>query len=294
MSMLPRRRDKWDKVAILFILPYIVYFSVFNLYPLFMAFWVSLNRWNLLEGTYTWIGSSQYQKLFHDPVFFQSLKNNFVYIGIQVPISILGGILLGKLLNQKIKARGIFRTIYFLPAITSVVILGIIWSWMYQTGGGIFNFFLSKLGIAPVPWLTSPQWSMPSIAIMKIWTDIAFYGVLFLAAMQSLPSDVIEAARVDGVNGWNMFWRIEIPLLSPTIAFSIVMGTIWGLNLFTEPLLMTGGGPVNSSQTITLYLYREGFTWGRYSYACVIGVVSALIVFVIAFVQRKLTERLYF
>jgi multiple sugar transport system permease protein len=216
-----------------------------------------------------------------------------VYIGIQVPISIFGGILLGRLLNQKIRARAVFRGIYFLPVITSVVVLGIIWSWMYGTTQGVINYLLSRVGIAPVPWLTSPKWSMPSVAIMKIWTDIPFYGVLFLAAIQSLPAEVLEAAKIDGATGWDLFWRIEIPLLSPTIAFSIVMGTIWGLQLFTEPFLMTGGGPMNSSQTVTLYLYREGFTWGRYTYACAIGVVSALIVFVVSYIQRRLTERFY-
>lgn len=288
-----RRKRKWDKIALLFILPFLVYFAVFNLYPLFMAFWVSLNEWNMLEGTYTWVGFTRYLRLFRDPIFYQSLKNNFVYIGIQVPISIFGGILLGRLLNQKIRARAVFRGIYFLPVITSVVVLGIIWSWMYGTTRGVINYLLSRIGIAPVPWLTSPKWSMPSVAIMKIWTDIPFYGVLFLAAIQSLPAEVLEAAKIDGATGWDLFWRIEIPLLSPTIAFSIVMGTIWGLQLFTEPFLMTGGGPMNSSQTVTLYLYREGFTWGRYTYACAIGVVSALIVFVVSYIQRRLTERFY-
>ena len=132
---------------------------------------------------------------------------------------------------------------------------------------------------------------MPSIGIMKVWTDVGFYGVIFLAALQGIPADLEDAARVDGANSWQLFWRVRLPVINPTIVFSIIMATIWGMNIFSEPFLMTEGGPLDSSQTITLYLYEQGFIWSRLGYACAMGVVSAIIILVITLIQRRVTER---
>lgn len=285
------RRQKWDKVAIIFILPWFIFFCSFTFYPVFMALLVSTNEWNLFEGTFRWIGFSQYLKLFHDAKFYQCLWNNFVYLGIQVPLSIFGGILIAVLLNQKVKGRIFFRGIFFLPIITGIVVLVIIWSWMFSTGGGVINYFLGKVHLPPVPWLIDPRWSMPSIALMKVWTDVAFYGVLFLGALQGIPQSLFEVAKIDGASQWHIFWRITLPLLNPAIVFAVIMGTIWGMQIFTEPLLMTEGGPLGSSTPLTLFLYRQGFTWGRYSYACAIGIVTSLLILLFSMIERKFIER---
>lgn len=298
MSVLARLRGlrrykgaKWDYVALLMIAPYVFYLCVFTIYPFFMALAGSLSDWDILSGEMTFRGFIYYKELFQDHLFFKSLKNNLVYLAVQVPPSILLGLLVATLLNRSIKLRAFFRGVFFVPVITPVVVLSIVWKWMYQMRGGVFNYMLDLVGIPPVAWLSSEAWSMPSIALMKVWTDVGFYGVIFLAALQGVPADLEDAARVDGANGWQLFWRVRLPVINPTIVFSIVMSTIWAFQVFSEPFLMTDGGPLDSSQTVTLYLYEEGFIWSRLGYACAMGVVTAIIILTVTLVQRRLTER---
>jgi multiple sugar transport system permease protein len=132
---------------------------------------------------------------------------------------------------------------------------------------------------------------MPSIALMKIWTDVGFYAVIFLAALQGLPREILDAALVDGANAWQNLWYVKLPLLNPVVVFAVLMGTLWGLNIFTEPLLMTDGGPLGSSLTTLLYLYQVGFIWSRIGFANAMGVTSTLIILALTFVERKLLER---
>lgn len=272
------------------IAPYLILLLVFTAYPIFMAVYSSLSDWDILTGEMTFRGFHYYERLMRDPVFFTSLKNTLVYLMIQVPASIAIGVFLAVLLNQRIRFRGVFRTIFFLPVVTPVVVLSIVWLWIYQERG-LLNYALSTVGIGSVSWVTSPAWSMPSIAIMKIWTDIGFYSVLFLAGLQAIPSEFMDAARVDGANAWQIFWKIKLPLLNPTIVFAIMMGTIWGMQIFAEPFLLTGGGPIDSSQTLIVYLYEEGFVYNRLGYASAIGVVTAMLILVITLIQRRVVER---
>lgn len=287
-----RRKSRWDKIAILFVAPWLIQLAVFTLYPLYIALYGSVAKWDILTDTMTYVGFENYVKLLSDPDFFAAIRNSFVYIIIQVPLSIIGGFLVALLLNSSmIRGRALFRGIYFLPVIVPVVVMSIVWQWMYATQSGVINYLLSFLGIGPVPWLTSELYSMPSIALMKIWNDVGFYAVLFLAGLQGLSKDVLDAAKVDGANEWQMTWRVKLPLLNPVVVFSVVMGTLWGLNIFTEPLLMTAGGPRWSSLTTLLYLYYEGFVWSRLGYANAIGVASTVLILVLTFVQRRLLER---
>ncbi len=285
-----RRRPKWDRAAVIMIAPYLIFLVVFTAYPIFMAVYGSLSDWNILTGEMNFRGFQYYEMLMRDADFFASLKNTFVYLIIQVPASIIIGIFVAVLLNQRIRFRGIFRTIFFLPVVTPVVVLVIVWQWMYQERG-VFNYLLSVAEIPSVSWLTSPAWSMPSIAIMKIWTDIGFYSVLFLAGLQAIPSEFTDAARVDGADAWQIFWKVKLPLLNPTIVFAIMMGTIWGMQIFLEPFLLTEGGPLDSSQTLILYLYKEGFVYNRLGYASAIGVTTAVLILAITLIQRRVVER---
>ena len=286
-----RKRARWDYVALLMIAPYLAYLAVFTVYPAFMALYGSLSDWNILTGEMTFRGLIYYKELFQDDIFFKSLKNSFVHLIVQIPPSIILGLLAAILLNQQIKLRAFFRAIFFVPVITPVVVLSIVWQWMYQTRGGVFNYLLDQVGLPGIAWLSSEAWSMPSIGIMKVWTDVGFYGVLFLAALQGIPADLEDAARVDGANAWQLFWKVKLPMINPTIVFSIVMGTIWGMNIFSEPFLMTEGGPLDSSQTVTLYLYEQGFIWSRLGYASAMGVVTAIIILAITLFQRRVVER---
>jgi multiple sugar transport system permease protein len=286
------RRGRWDKIAILFVAPWLLQLAVFTLYPLYIALYGSVAEWDILTDTMTYIGFENYAKLLREPDFYAAIRNSFVYILIQVPISITGGFLVALLLNSAtLRGRALFRGIYFLPVIIPVVVMSIVWQWMYATQTGVLNYLLSFVGLGPVPWLTSETWSMPSIAIMKIWNDVGFYAVLFLAGLQGLSKDVLDAAKVDGANEWQTTWQVKLPLLNPVVVFSVVMGTLWGLNIFTEPLIMTAGGPRGSSLTTLLYLYYEGFVWSRLGYANAVGVASTVLILVLTFVQRRLLER---
>ncbi|MCE7982822.1 MAG: sugar ABC transporter permease [Caldilinea sp. CFX5] len=287
-----RRWGKWDKIAVLLVAPWLLQLAVFTLYPLYIALYGSVAEWDILKDTMTYIGFDNYINLWSDADFFKALRNSFVYILIQVPASIAGGFFVALLLNSsKVRGRAFFRGIYILPVIVPVVVMAIVWQWMYATNSGIINYLLSFLGIPQVPWLTSERFSMPSIALMKVWNDVGLYAMFFLAGLQGLSKDVLDAAEVDGVSRWQMIRHIKLPLLNPVVVFSVVMGTLWGLNIFTEPLLMTEGGPRGSSLTTLLHLYREGFIWSRLGYANAIGVTSTIIILVLTFVQRRLLER---
>ncbi|HEX9597608.1 MAG TPA: sugar ABC transporter permease [Anaerolineales bacterium] len=290
-----KARGKWDKIAIVFLAPWLLHLCIFTLYPLYIALYGSVSDWNILTGEMKYAGFVYYAKLFGDPNFFLAIRNSFVYLFCQVPAAILGGLFVALMLNQAwLKGRMFFRGIYFLPVIVPMVVMSIVWQWMYSTNSGVFNYFLSFLGIGKVSWLTSELLSMPSIALMKIWNDIGFYAVLFLAGLQGIPSEIVDAGRVDGANDWQMLWRIKLPMLNPVVVFSVVMGTLWGLNIFTEPYLMTEGGPLGSSLTTLLYLYQQGFIWSKLGYANAIGVVSTLMILVLTQLERRLLERAIF
>lgn len=286
------RRRKWDKIAVLFILPWFIHLILFTGYPLYIALYGSVADWDILTDTMTYVGFDHYRALLDEPEFFMAIRNSFVYLIVQVPASIVGGFIVALMLNTaRLKGRMFFRGIYFLPVIVPMVVMSIVWQWMYATESGVINYLLSFFGIGKIPWLTSERLSMPSIGIMKIWNDVGFYAVLFLAGLQGISSEVLDAAKVDGVNEWQMALRIKLPLLNPIVVFAIVMGTLWGLNIFTEPMLMTEGGPRGSSLTTLLYLYHEAFIWSRIGYANAVGVVSTIMILILTTVERRLLER---
>lgn len=286
-----RHRRKWDRIALLFISPYIVSTALFLVYPLFMAVAGSVSTWDILRSKMSWVGFGNYVKLFGDPAFLMAIRNTFIYFAVQIPFAIIGGILAASLLNQKIVLRSFFRALYFLPVITGAVVISIVWSWIYSDTNGVLNYVLSLFGVRRISWLFNTHLSMLSISFMKIWTDIGFYAVIFLAAMQSIPREYVESAVVDGAPAFKIFRHIKLPLLNPTIVFAIIMASIWGMQLFTEPYVMTGGGPIGSSTTLTLFLYRQGFIYSKMGYASAVGVVTAAMILIVSLLQRKFFER---
>ena len=287
-----KKRERWDKVALLFIAPYVVFCAIFLIYPTFMAIAGSFAKWNLITNAFEdFIGLSNYIKLMNDPEFWLSVRNSFIYFFVQIPTSIIGGMLVASMLNRKFFCRDLFRGLYFLPMVTGSVVVGIIFKWLLQGTGGVINYMISFFGIAPIGYLAERSLSMLSISLVKAWMDIGYYTVVFLAAYQSIPGELTEAAVIDGANARQVYFRIKIPLLNPTIIFCIMMATIWAFQLFTEPYVMTEGGPLGSSMPMTLFLYRQGFIKHNLSYASTIGVVVGLFILIISFVERKLFER---
>jgi multiple sugar transport system permease protein len=175
--------------------------------------------------------------------------------------------------------------------VVPIVVLAIIWRWMLSRDTGVVNYGLSFVDVGPVPWLTSDTWAMPSIALMKVWTDVGFYAVIFLAALQGMPSELVDAAKVDGANDWQAFWHVKLPMLNPVLVFCVVMGTLWAMQVFAEPLLMTEGGPAGSSTSTLLYLYRQGFDFSRLGFASAGGIVIAVLILLLVTVERKVLTR---
>jgi multiple sugar transport system permease protein len=286
-----RRYGRWDRVALLFILPWIVHLTLFTFYPLVLAFFGSVSDWNILTDEMPFVGSQYYAELMRDPFFYQTLRNTAVYLICQLPLSILLGLFVATLLNQRLPGWQLFRGIYFLPVVVPVVVLAIVWRWMLSTNTGVINYALSQVGIEPVPWLTSQLWAMPSISLMKIWTDVGFYAVIFLAALQGMPTELVDAARVDGANDWQVFWHVKVPMLNPVLVFAVVMGTLWAMQVFAEPLLMTEGGPAGASTSTLLYLYRQGFDFSRLGFASAGGIAIAALILVLVGIERKVLTR---
>ena len=286
-----RRFARWDRMAVLFLLPWFVHLALFTLYPLALALIGSVSDWDILSDERTFVGLRYFSELLEDPFFFQTLRNTGVYLIIQVPLSIVIGLFVATLLNQRLPGWQFFRGLYFLPVVVPMVVLAIVWRWMLGTNTGIANYALGLADIPAVPWLTSQLWAMPAIALMKVWADIGFYAVIFLAALQGIPGELLDAARVDGATDRQTFWHITVPMLNPVLVFTIVMGTLWAMQVFAEPLLMTEGGPAGASTSTLLYLYRQGFDFSRLGFASAGGIVIAALILLLVAVERKLLTR---
>ena len=195
---------------------------------------------------------------------------------------------LAQLLNQKIRGRAFFRASYFLPVVISGVVVTMLWQQLYANETGLINALLTRLGLPKIGWLTDPRFAMPAIALMATWKNVGLYVVLFLVGLQAIPRELYEAAELDGASGWQQFRRITVPLLNPTIMLVLVLSTIGGFSLFIEPYVMTGGGPVNSTLSGILYLYKQAFFFGKMGYAATVGFFWALIVFAVVLLQRRL------
>ena len=286
-----RRYARWDRMALLFFLPWIVHLALFTIYPLFLALYGSVSDWDILTDERQFVGLQYFSEVLRDPFFFQTLRNTAVYLIIQVPLSIALGLFAGTLLNQRLPGWQFFRGVYFLPVVVPMVVLAIVWRWMLGTNTGVANYALGQFGVAPVPWLSSQFWAMPAIALMKVWADVGFYAVIFLAALQGMPAELVDAARVDGATDRQVFWQITVPMLNPVLVFCIVMGTLWAMQVFAEPLLMTEGGPAGASTTTLLYLYRQGFDFSRLGFASAGGIVIAALILLLVAVERKVLTR---
>jgi multiple sugar transport system permease protein len=277
--------------AYLLISPYLLFLAVFLIYPVFFSIWLTFHDWNIVSPEIPFVGLENYRRLLGDELFYKALWNTFRFIMINIPLQIVLALLLAVALNQPIKGRGFFRAAYFLPVVTSGVVISFLWSWMLSTDDGIINEVLGWFGIGPVPWLTSETWSIPSIAWVAAWKNLGYYVVIFLAGLQSIPKTLYEAARIDGAGPVQIFFRITLPMLNPAMLLVLVMSTINGFQLFTEPFIMTGGGPANSSLSVVMYIYKNAFQSLDMGYAATIGLALALIILTVSLLQKKLLER---
>ncbi len=272
----------------LFIAPALIFILCFSIYPLIETIYLSFMTTK--RGDIVFAGLQYFKRLLSDQYFYTSLKNSLIYLIIQVPIMTLLAILLAMALHNGItKLKGLFRTIYFIPFIVESVAYSLIFVLLFQERG-VINFLLSIINISPVMWLTQTWPARFLIMLIMTWRWTGYNMIIILAGLQSIPNDYYEAATIDGANAFHKFVNITIPMLKPVILFSTILSTIGTLNLFTEPYLLTNGGPNNSTISLGLYIYRQAFQSINLTYAATISVAILVIVGVLSRLQMKVGE----
>lgn len=279
-------RAREELIAYVLISPWLIGFLIFTAGALVFSLGISFFRTDLLSPA-QFVGLGNFRQLFfEDELFRQALKVTTLYTLGVVPVQVGLGLLVALLLNLKIYGIGLWRTIFYLPSVVSGVAVAMIWIWFFHPDLGLFNYLLSKIGIAGPRWLFSERTALPSLIIMSTW-NIGPGMLIFLAGLQGMPQELYEAAQIDGASAWSQFRSITLPLLSPQILFNTVMGIIGSYQVFTASFVTTEGGPNNATLTLVLYLYRQGFLTARFGYASAI----AWILFVIIMGFTALTFR---
>jgi multiple sugar transport system permease protein len=288
-------RGWWNRnqrllIPYIFIAPNVVVFAVFMFVPILFAFYISLNEWTLI-GTPTFVGLGNYLDMLEDSEFLRAFYNTGVYTLGTVPTSIALGLVVALGLNLKLPGRTLLRSIFFVPVIISLVAVALIASWIFNDNYGIINAALSAVGIGDVPWLSSARWAMISLIIATLWIRLGFNMVIYLAALQSIPTELYDAARVDGASGWRRFRHITWPLLGPTTFLLVIINIIYSLHVFDLIYVMTGGGPGFSTTVLVQYIYQMAFTEGQMGYASAIGVVLYLLLLIFTVFQWRVTRQ---
>ncbi|MFN8487922.1 MAG: sugar ABC transporter permease [Caldilineaceae bacterium] len=289
-----RNESKALLTGILFISPWILGFLAFRVYPFFASLYYSFTFYPILD-TPKWVGLDNYRDLFGDQRFLTSLYNSTYYAVFAVPLGTIVGILLAMLLNMKVRGLSTFRTIFFLPSITPVVASAIVWLWMFNPRNGIINFVLGLIGIRGPSWLGSPVWSKPALILMSLWS-LGGAIVIYLASLQDVPRELLEAAELDGANATQKIWFVTLPMISPVILFNVITGLIGAFQFFTEVHVMTGGSgsPADSTLMMSIYLWQTAFQFFKIGYASAQAWVLFLIIIAFTMILFRVSGRLVY
>lgn len=270
--------------------PYLLHFALFVAFPVVFSIVLTFHKWNIISPM-EYTGFNNYIRLFSDKVFLRSILNTLLFLVIHIPLQIIIALFLAEVLNQKIKFRGFFRAAFFLPVVVSGVVVTILWQQLYGFDAGILNRLLISVGLPKIGWLTDPNVAMASIAVMATWKNVGLYIVLFLVGLQTVPTHYYEAADLEGASRSQKFFKITLPLINPTIFMVVLLSTVGGFSLFIEPYVMTGGGPLNSTISAVLYIYKQGFFYYHMGYAATLGLFFAIIIMGVVVLQKKYVER---
>ncbi|MBM7697083.1 putative chitobiose transport system permease protein [Salimicrobium jeotgali] len=252
------------------------------------AIWLSFTQYNMVTEA-SFIGTENYEELFNDELFWNALKNTIIYLVVVVPALVVVPIFLAVLVNQRLKGIGIFRSIYYIPVVTSLVVAGIAWDWVYKENG-LLNYLLDILGVIsePIGWLTSTNTAIFAVMVVTVWKGLGYYMIIYLAGLQSIPEDLYEAAEIDGANWWQKITKVTIPMLLPFVLIVSIMSSIAAMKVFEEIYVMTGGGPLHSSETLVFYIYQQAFDNLNMGYASAAGVILFLITLVFSLINLKI------
>jgi ABC-type sugar transport system permease subunit len=288
-SLFRHKKFKDLSTVIVYLAPSFLVFSVFVFFPLFFSLYLSFHKWNLISPNKIFVGLGNFTRMFtKDPLFFKVLVNTTIFSVVVVVVSLFLGLALALILNSKIRGRTIYRAGIFLPYVTSPAAIALVWLWILDPKYGLLNDILRIVGIRGPEWLASVKWALPAIILMTIWRFVGYDMLIFIGGLQSLSPEIQEAAVVDGAGWWTLFWRITFPLLSPTTFFIAVTSFITMFQNFETIYVMTGGGPVDSTNMIVYYLYQNAFEFFEAGYASAIAVVLFLIVVTLTAIQFRI------
>ena len=277
-----------QKFAALFLLPYGVLFTVFVVSPVIYGFIISLHKWYILAPHPTFVGLANYSAVLKDDLFRIAFLRTAYFVVMVVPLGNALSLLLAVGLNQNYRGTTLYKVAYYLPVLTSVSVVAILWRWLYSTQFGLLNYYLGRAGLGGVNWLTSTLTAMPAIALLSIWWGAGGNMLIYLAGLKNIPKELLEAAEIDGASPMQRFGALTWPLLKPTTLFCVVMSIIASSQVFGQTYILTGGGPYYSTLTVILYMYQQGFGLYQLGYAAAVGYVLFLAVLVFAVLQFKL------
>jgi multiple sugar transport system permease protein/alpha-1,4-digalacturonate transport system permease protein len=288
-----RGRPVWHDTAVgwSFLLPNFIGFAVLTLTPVLVLFYLAFTDWNVF-GVARWTGIANFKRLIHDQSFWTALENTLYYTALHIPLTLGAALGLAVLLNRKLRGVAFFRTVAFFPYITSIVAAAQVWNMLFSPQYGPIDAVLRLAGLSHPPgWTVSTTWSMPAVILVGTWREMGYYMLIFLAGLQTIPAQLYEAARVDGANAWQRFRAVTVPSLRPTTFFVTVMLTIGSFKVFDLILLLTNGGPGQSTLVLSQYIYQTGFQENQFGYASAISVVLFVLCFLVTIVQFGVNKR---
>jgi len=274
-----------------FTAPALAHLIVFAIWPILFVVYMSLFRWELLGGRGDFVGLANFALLAQDTAFFNAIKNSALFTLGTVPVSLLISLVLAALMAQPLRAIALFRTLYFLPVVTSTVAVAMVFSWIYHPEFGLLNSLLRLVGISGPNWLGDPRFALSALMIMSIWKGLGYQVVIYLAGISAIPKDIYEAANLEGAGAWHRFWYITVPLLKPTTAFLAVTGVIGSFQVFTAVYTMTEGGPLRSTDVVVYHIFKSAFERFHLGYASAQALVLFAIILGATLLQVRLLRR---
>ena len=280
------QKSQWP-TALLFLSPTLIVFTAFILFPILFSFYLSFHKWNMFSDEQAFVGLSNYVRMFSDPEFWVVLRQTAIYTIATVPLNMALALITAFSLKEHIRGRKLLRAMFFTPVIISSVAAAVIWRWVFDPNLGLLNTVFGVLGLPHINWVNDPTAAMVALITVGVWKTFGINMILFAAGLAGIPDHYYEAARIDGANGWQRFWRITMPLLSPTTLFIMVLSFIGSFQVFDLVYILTYGGPLGSTKVLVFYLYEHAFKFFNMGYASAVAYVLFAILFVLTMIQIR-------
>jgi multiple sugar transport system permease protein len=293
LAMNKKKAGKLSKAKLLpylMVSPYLLFVLVFVVFPVLFCLFLTFHKWNIIAPM-QFAGMDNYSRLFQDRLFWKAIGNTLKFLLLHIPLQLIVSLSLAWLLNHKIRAVSFFRASFFMPVIVSGVVVTILWQQLLGYDTGLINKLLMSIGLHKVGWLVDPDMAIYSIAVMATWKNVGLYVILFLVGLQTVPPQYYEASELDGASRWQQFYHITLPMINPTIFMVVILSTIGGFSLFIEPYIMTGGGPLNTTLSAVLYIYKQAFQYYNMGYSATLGFFYAIMIITVVVLQKKFIEK---